>query len=186
VVPTTDLLKQDLREQLSELYAKRLSYCPPLMHKPTEKYASYDDTQHSSRVVSSVIVRTINRFGSLSVTYLDGGESNKHGVGGGDEKVFQLINGMLSRSTPPLINCFIPPTLGEHITDMIIWIHEDSISGLQFVTNSGRCSPHFGGHDGAPTVARSKGGILVGFISLVHNHPQWGHLLSRVQVSEDL
>ncbi|KAG8755477.1 hypothetical protein FRC11_005993 [Ceratobasidium sp. 423] len=69
--------------------------------------------------------------------------------------------------------------LGEHITEMLIW-GGDWIHGLQFITNLGRCSPHFGGSGPTPTLVRSKGGVLVGALSLMKRH-EYGRLFHKIQ-----
>ena len=65
--------------------------------------------------------------------------------------------------------------------EIFVWKH-DWIDALQFVTNFGRCSPHVGGLWGTPTVARSKGGVLVGIISLIEQH-SYGRLFRDFQAS---
>ncbi|KAH7333825.1 hypothetical protein B0J17DRAFT_115778 [Rhizoctonia solani] len=100
----------------------------------------------------------------LSITYDDGVTSTIHGGGGhvGVEYEFTLAR-------------------GEHITEMLIWIKEDWVFGLQFITNMGRCSDQYGIHYGTPRVARCKGGVLVGFLSHTKLHPEYKEIFHNVQ-----
>jgi hypothetical protein len=75
--------------------------------------------------------------------------------------------------------------IGEYITEMLVWADQDWVYGLQFVMNTGRCSLHYGGASGIPTIATDQGGALVGFCSRVRKHDRWGDLLSRVQASDN-
>ncbi|KAG8697233.1 hypothetical protein FRC11_000168, partial [Ceratobasidium sp. 423] len=97
-------------------------------------------------------------------TYSDGTVSSKHGGGGhiGTEYEFTLA-------------------IGEHISEMLIWIEGDWLFGLQFITTTGRCSPQYGVHWGIPSVARPRGGVLVGFLSHTKLHPQYKEMFHGVQ-----
>ncbi|KAG8727058.1 hypothetical protein FRC11_013995, partial [Ceratobasidium sp. 423] len=163
--PTINLLVHELQARLSELYAQRLSYVPPYGLGPLRYFhKTYDDNQHTLKTISSVMIRFSDFIELLTITYSDGTVSDKHGGGGhvGTEHKFRLA-------------------LGEHITELLIWIHEEWIRGFQFITSIGRCSPQYGTHDGTPTVARSKGGVLVGFFIYTNSHPQHGQMYSGVQ-----
>lgn len=77
-------------------------------------------------------------------------------------------------------------TTDEHIVEMIVWSDADRVYGVQFITNMGRVSPHFGGEDkGVPTVAKSNGGILNGFSSIVRwDNDKKDFLLVQLEVSK--
>ncbi|KAG8733072.1 hypothetical protein FRC11_008907 [Ceratobasidium sp. 423] len=133
------------------LYFQRLSYIPVVIIGPDETYSSVgrrDDTPQASRKVSSVIVDDSPFMRSVACVYLD--------------------KGSLSRQEISEMNIFGGEFVlaeGEYITEMLIWRDDGVVEGLQFVTNLGRCSRHFGRSSGTPTVARSKGGVLVGVVS---------------------
>jgi hypothetical protein len=157
------------------------------MPGPTEALKSFDDTHHASKTVSSVVVRCEGFIDCLSLTYRPNGESNKHGGWGGTEHKFQLADGRLAKALKILrympnnsINLVVA---GEYITEMRVWADQHWVYGLQFATNTGRCSPHYGRHLGGLTIARDQGGALVGFSSRVRKHGQWGDLLGWVQAS---
>ncbi|KEP46058.1 jacalin-like lectin domain protein [Rhizoctonia solani 123E] len=163
--PTINLLARELQTQLSELYARRLSYVPSDRMGPLRYYhKTYDDNQHSLKTISSVMIRFSDFIELLTATYSDGTISSKHGGGGhvGTEHKFILAT-------------------DEHITEMLIWRHEGWVRGFQFITSMGRCSPQYGTHDGLPTIARSKGGVLAGFLIHTSKHSQHGQMYSDVQ-----
>ncbi|KDN33540.1 hypothetical protein RSAG8_13372, partial [Rhizoctonia solani AG-8 WAC10335] len=165
VVSTIDILPGDLRTRLSELYAQRLSYFPPYgIGRIRHCHRTYDDNQHASKTISSITIRSSDYIELLSITYSDGTTSSRHGGGGnvGTEYKFTLA-------------------IGEHITEMLTWTDGNWLFGLQFVTNTGRCSPQYGAHRDIPGVARAKGGVLVGFLSHTSQHPSYKEMFSGVQ-----
>ncbi|CUA73195.1 hypothetical protein RSOLAG22IIIB_05198 [Rhizoctonia solani] len=165
VVPTIDLLPGELRTQLSELYMQRLSYFPAYgIGRIRNCHRTYDDNQHASKTISSITVRSSDYIELLSIVYCDGTTSSRHGGGGhvGTEYKFSLAT-------------------GEHITEMLTWTDGSWLFGLQFVTNMGRCSPQYGAHRDLPSVARSKGGVLVGFLSHTNQHSTYKEMFSGVQ-----
>ncbi|CAE7157632.1 unnamed protein product [Rhizoctonia solani] len=165
VVPTIALLSSRLQARLSALYAQRLSYVPlDGIGAIDHRHRTYDDNQHASRTISSIKIRSSNYIELLSITYSDGTTSSKHGGNGhvGIEYEFKLA-------------------AGEHISEMLIWVEGDWLVGLQFITTTGRCSPQYGVHFGVPTVARCKGGILVGFLSHTRLHPSHKEMFGGVQ-----
>ncbi|CAE6475107.1 unnamed protein product [Rhizoctonia solani] len=165
VVPTISLLTSDLQMQLSELYAQRLSYIPSYgIGLIRNWHKTYDDNQYASKTISSITIRSSDYIELLSVTYADGTTSSNHGGGGhvGTYYKFALAT-------------------GEHIIEMLTWIDGDWLLGLQFVTNMGRCSPQYGVHHDTPSVAKVKGGVLVGFLSRTKDHPEYREMFSSVQ-----
>ncbi|CAE6532005.1 unnamed protein product [Rhizoctonia solani] len=147
VVATTRLLPAELQDQISRLYAQRLSYAPVIAHGD-DSCKTCDGTPHASKSVSRVIVHAVNYIRSITFLYADESSSKHEGSNtASSEHEFVLTD-------------------GEYITEVLIW-KGDWIYGLQFVTNFGRCSFHFGGGWGTPTVARNKGGVLVGAASLI-------------------
>ncbi|CAE6416079.1 unnamed protein product [Rhizoctonia solani] len=166
VVPTLNLLSAELQSQLSQLYAKRLSYSPPLTIGPVDSSSrTHDDIDHASHQISGIIVYATDFVRSLTFLYKDGTRSKHRGTDSyGAEHEFTLAD-------------------GEFITEMLIW-GDDWIRGLQFVTNFGRCSPHFGGGgtvEHTPTIARSKGGILVGALTMIKQFGRQGFILHKIQ-----
>ncbi|GAB1525728.1 hypothetical protein RhiTH_008893 [Rhizoctonia solani] len=170
VAPTIELLPPKIQEQLLELYARRLSYVPAITIGPGDSSGrTYDDTPHATKQISSVTVYASDWIRSMRFTYADKTCSTKHEgtEGHGAMHEFKLVE-------------------GEYITEMIIWRNQwQYIGGLQFITNLGRCSPHFGGGklQVTPTVAKSKGGVLVGVISLLKQH-DLDYLFSKIQASK--
>ncbi|CAE6447924.1 unnamed protein product [Rhizoctonia solani] len=161
VVPTTRLLPIALQDQLSQLYAQRLSYTPAITRSDST-CSTHDDTPHASRNVSRITVYATGDVRSVTFWYSDKMNPSKHegSETGGCQHEFVLTN-------------------GEYITEMLIW-SGDWVYGLQFVTNFGRCTPNMGGCWNKPTVARCKGGILVGAVSLIKPHES-GRLLREIQ-----
>ncbi|CAE6489676.1 unnamed protein product [Rhizoctonia solani] len=145
VVPTICLLPDDFQAQLAHLYAEKLSYVPPLAIEPIIwRRAIYDNTGNASRTISRVGIRIGYRIESISVAYLDG-EASRGGVERGAEQTFVLAN-------------------GDYIIEMLTCADNDGwLCGLQFITNTGRCSAIYGRWEGVPIIARSRGGILAGF-----------------------
>ncbi|CAE6474187.1 unnamed protein product [Rhizoctonia solani] len=168
VAPTISLLARDLQACISDLYAQRLSYVPPGGVGPIHYYyRTYGDDKYASKTMSSINIRSSDYIELLSVTYSDGTTSNNHGGGGhvGVVYEFPLAIGLQ----------------GEHIIEMLIWVQGDWLHGLQFITNMGRCSPQYGAHHGSPTIARTKGGVLVGFLSHTKLHPQYKEMFTGIQ-----
>ncbi|CAE6475097.1 unnamed protein product [Rhizoctonia solani] len=165
VASTITLLASSLQAQLYELYAGRLSYIPSDGVGPTDHgHRTYDNIKHASKTISSITIRCSNWIELLSATYSDGVTSSKQGGGGhvGTEYEFTLET-------------------GEHISEMLIWIEGDWLFGLQFITTMGRCSPQYGATWGIPTIARSRGGVLAGFLSHTKLHPTFKEMGSRIQ-----
>ncbi|KEP45212.1 jacalin-like lectin domain protein, partial [Rhizoctonia solani 123E] len=165
VAPTITLLCNDLQGRLSELYAQRLSYVPlKEVGAIGWNCRTYDDNKHASRTISNIKIRSSDFIELLSITYSDSVTSNSHGGGGhvGTEYEFAL-------------------GVGEHIAEMFIWVEGDWMHGLQFITTTGRFSPQYGVHFGAPTIARCQGCVLAGFLSQTKLHPQYGELFSGIQ-----
>lgn len=50
----------------------------------------------------------------------------------------------------------------------MVWSGANLVYGVQFTTSMGRVSPRYGGDDGIPTAAKSRGGVLGGLASIVH------------------
>ncbi|KAG8793427.1 hypothetical protein FRC12_002802 [Ceratobasidium sp. 428] len=143
VVSTIDLLDHELQQQLASLYASVLSFDPPLLDGKTDIYPTWDDTPHAMKAMSKVVVRCGIRICGLSAAYRDGSQSNSYGLTG-TEHVFE-------------------PNTGEYITDVVVWVNDDYISAIQFVTTTGRFSPIYGGYLGVPKILSSAGGVLAGF-----------------------
>ncbi|CAE6520629.1 unnamed protein product [Rhizoctonia solani] len=152
VVPTINLLASSLQTQLTELYAERLSYVPPLTIDPIRLHCKInDDTINASRTIWKIGIRSSDYIDSLSITYLDG-VTSRAGGDGGDEHTFTLAN-------------------GEHVTEILTCCDgEKWLRGIQFITNTGRCSAIYGVLEGAPTISRSKGGVLAGFSTSTRKH----------------
>jgi hypothetical protein len=71
----------------------------------------------------------------------------------------------------------------------VVWSSpsQEAITGIQFVTNMGRVSPHYGGSSGTPTVLYSDDGALVAFSGRLTMHTQCKeYMISQLQVSPSL
>jgi hypothetical protein len=78
---------------------------------------------------------------------------------------------------------------GEFVTEVVVWstTTQEAISGIQFVTNMGRVSPHYGGYGGKPTVFNNDGGALVAFSGRLTMHTQQKeYMVSQLQASRSL
>lgn len=74
-------------------------------------------------------------------------------------------------------------SVGEHITEVMVWADSDWVCAIQFVTNYRRVSPHYGGEGGAPTLLRSDDGILVAISGKWRQHPIWERdMFRQIQV----
>ncbi|KAH7333547.1 hypothetical protein B0J17DRAFT_721429 [Rhizoctonia solani] len=145
VAPIISLLTENLQAQLVQLYAERLSYIPPLAIEPVSwQREVYDDTNNASRTISRVGIRIGYYVDRLSVTYLNG-ETSSGGREGGAKHIFVLAN-------------------GDYIIEMLTCTDNNNwLRGIQFITNTGRCSAIYGRWEDIPAIARSRGGILAGF-----------------------
>ncbi|KDN39142.1 hypothetical protein RSAG8_09049, partial [Rhizoctonia solani AG-8 WAC10335] len=165
VIPIFKLLTDDLQTQLAELYAARLAYVPPLTIEPIRWLCTiYDDTDNASRTIASVKIRGTDYIDVLSLIYLDGVSSisRDSATGGLAHPDFTLTN-------------------EEYITEILSCFVDEWVRGIQFVTNTGRCSAIYGTLEGIPAVSRSKGGILAGFSINTKKHPKWDYLVSGVR-----
>ncbi|CAE6457038.1 hypothetical protein ACGC1H_003201 [Rhizoctonia solani] len=165
VLDTIRLLPAEIQEQLSQLYAQRLSYIPSITVGPGDSSCTtHDDTHLAGKTISAVTIYASDYIRSMKILYADKLSWSKHeGTESyGSEHDFRLGD-------------------GEYITEMLIWKSDWCyVNGLQLVTNFGRCSPHFGGVWGTPAVVRSKGGVLVGIVSLIKRH-DYGRMLRDIQ-----
>ncbi|CAE7157637.1 unnamed protein product [Rhizoctonia solani] len=162
VIPTTAILSTKLRDQLSQLYAQRLSYTP-IITRGDGTCSTHDDTSHASQIISSIAIYATGDVRIIKISYADKVSQSKHE---GSEKGGYWHEFVL--------------TDGEYITEMLIW-QGDWVYGLQFVTNFGRCSPTIGGSWNKPTIAKNKGGVLVGIVSLIKPHQELGCLFRDIQ-----
>ncbi|CAE6473783.1 unnamed protein product [Rhizoctonia solani] len=165
VVDTIRLLPVELQGQLSQLYARRLSYVPAITIGPGDSTCkTHDDTPLAGQTISGATIYASDYIRSMKFVYVDKLIWSKHegSESYGSEHDFVLGD-------------------GEYITEMLIWKSSwGYVNGLQLITNVGRCSPHFGGVWGTPTVVRSKGGVLVGIISLIKQH-DYGRMFRDIQ-----
>ncbi|CUA68620.1 hypothetical protein RSOLAG22IIIB_07996 [Rhizoctonia solani] len=165
VLDTIRLLPVELQGRLSELYTRRLSYIPAITIGPSDSSCTtHDDTPLAGKTISGVSIYASDYIRSIKFSYADKLSWGKHegSEACGSQHDFLLEN-------------------GEYVTELLIWKSSwRYVNGLQLVTNSGRCSPHFGGVWGTPTVARSKGGVLVGIISLIKQH-DYGRMFRDIQ-----
>ncbi|KAH7333549.1 hypothetical protein B0J17DRAFT_675792 [Rhizoctonia solani] len=167
VASTFTLLSDSLQAQLAELSSKRLSYFPPLTISPIRYLCTiYDDTNNASKTISTVNIRGSDYIDCLSLTYRDGVSSTSQdaGKGGFRHPPFTVIN-------------------GEYIVEMLTCSDGEWVRGIQFITNTGRCSAIYGILYGTPVISRSKGGILAGFSINTKKHPTWDYLVAGVRVS---
>ncbi|KAG8777029.1 hypothetical protein FRC12_000570, partial [Ceratobasidium sp. 428] len=163
VISAIDLLDHELQQQLASLYTSVLSFDPPLLDGKTDVYATWDDTPHAMKAMSKVVVRCGIRICGLSAAYRDGSQSNSYGLMD-TEHVFEL-------------------NTGEYITDVVVWVNDDYISAIQFVTTTGRFSPIYGGYLGVPKILSSAGGVLAGFSGRMTKPRDNQDTVGRVQVT---
>ncbi|CAE6450391.1 unnamed protein product [Rhizoctonia solani] len=165
VLDTIRLLPAEMQDQLSQLYAQRLSYIPSITVGPGDSSCTtHDDTPLVGKTISAVTIYASDYVRSMKIIYADKLSWSKHegSESYGSEHDFRLGD-------------------GEYITEVVIWKSDwRYVNGLQLVTNFGRCSPHFGGVWGTPTVVRSKGGVLAGVISLIKRH-DYGRMFRDIQ-----
>ncbi|KAL5631987.1 hypothetical protein ACGC1H_000121 [Rhizoctonia solani] len=163
VAPTLSLLSNDIQTRLADLHNERLSYVPPLTIDPIGwPCIIHDGTNHTSRTISEVGIRSGDHIVALSVTYLDG-VTWRGGGHGGNEQTFTL-------------------TEGEHIIEMLTCTDDGWLRAIQFITNKGRCSAIYGKLDGTPAISRSEGGVLVGFTisTKLHHQVDLGYWMTGV------
>lgn len=93
VIPTIDLLGSKLKQQILDIYSKRVTYCPPFTIEPTKDCTLLDDHPYTSKIISSVVVFGSDTIEGITFNYLDGTQSNCHGNQGEREGgVFMLRN----------------------------------------------------------------------------------------------
>ncbi|KAH7338106.1 hypothetical protein B0J17DRAFT_411085 [Rhizoctonia solani] len=162
VAPTINLLTSTLQARLTELYSERFSYVPPLPIEPIAwNRKTNDGANNVSRTILSVEVRGTGHIIGLSVKYLDGVVS-RGSKDGGNHHTFTLNS-------------------GEHIVEMLGCDDGEWFRGMQFTTNTGRCSVICGPLGGIPVISRSKGGILAGFSTSSKKHAEWNYVMTGVR-----
>ncbi|KAG8713592.1 hypothetical protein FRC08_013058 [Ceratobasidium sp. 394] len=165
VVPVTELLSHDLKTQVTNLHSALLSYFPLDFNGIGEHGGSFDGTDHAMKIITSIAVQCAGHIYSLTVNYLDGSRSEQYGGTSDRQHIFKIRK-------------------EEFVTEIVVWNDpgQEAISGVQFITNLGRVSPHYGGHGGTPAVLSSKDGCLVAFCGRLVNHSQVKvNMISQVQ-----
>ncbi|KAG8700323.1 hypothetical protein FRC08_004767 [Ceratobasidium sp. 394] len=155
VIPTTDLLGDELKAEVQRFYTTLLSYHPSTL-EGRRHVKSFDGTPHTSKTIQSIVVYAARYVDSLSVRYLDGTSSGPHGGKGGHEHVFHISK-------------------DEFIVGVVVWENDEATCAIQFITNMGRISPHYGGSEGRPSILDCEDGALVAFSG------QSSHIVYRVQ-----
>ncbi|KAG8743839.1 hypothetical protein FRC10_011306 [Ceratobasidium sp. 414] len=167
VVPVTELLENNLKSQIADLYSALLSYQPLNLDEIQKHSGSFDGTDHAMKIITGIIVQGADHIYSLTINYLDGSRSEQYGGPSDQEYVFKLRK-------------------DESVAEVIVWNDpgQEGISGIQFTTNLGRVSPHYGGHGGTPTVQSSKDGCLVTFSGRFVNHSDLRvKMIAQIQAS---
>lgn len=93
VIPVTDILKPEIKDQLIRLYSMLHLSRPLLLEGTTEGASSFDGTPHALKTISKIVIRSEDVVHAICVAYLDGTWSVRHGGSGGTEQVFVLSNG---------------------------------------------------------------------------------------------
>ncbi|KAG8777534.1 Zymogen granule protein 16 B [Ceratobasidium sp. 428] len=155
VIPTTQLLREDLQVDIKRLYSRLISYCPDSSNSAPSREKLFDDTLHTFQPISSITIYTEQAIQCLCVEYFNGTQSDQYGGSEGSKHVFSLRE-------------------GEFITEVITWLDDGRTSAFQFITSKGRISSHFGGSDGKPVLLNSRGGALVALSGeIIHSeHPE--------------
>ncbi|KAG8724806.1 hypothetical protein FRC09_013992, partial [Ceratobasidium sp. 395] len=148
VIPTTDLLGSDLKAEIEALYSGILSYYPSIIEGNSIGGGSFDGTPLALKSIKSIVVHAGSLIDSLATSFSDGTTSDRYGGSGGLKQVF----------------CLRPD---EFIIEVVVWTNEETTCGIQFVTNQGRISPHYGGDGGMPSVLYCDGGALAAFAGKV-------------------
>ncbi|CAE6463352.1 unnamed protein product [Rhizoctonia solani] len=160
--PTINLLSNDLQARLTDLYSEKFSYAPSLtIGSIGFQHKIEDDANNASRTISSVEIHSTNEIIGLSIKYLDDVVS-RGGRDVGNRHIFALNK-------------------GEYIIEMLTCAGNEWLHGIQFITNTGRCSVIYGALIGTPTISKSKGGVLVGFSTRSKKHPEWDYLITGVK-----
>ncbi|KAG8777533.1 hypothetical protein FRC12_000320 [Ceratobasidium sp. 428] len=148
VIPTTDLLGSDLKAEIEALYSRILSYCPSIIEGNSIGGGSFDGTPLALKPIKSIVVHAGSLIDSLATSFSDGTTSDRYGGAGGPKQVF----------------CLRPD---EFVIEVVVWTDEETTCGIQFVTNKGKISPHYGGDGGTPSVLNCDGGALAAFAGKV-------------------
>ncbi|KAG8713594.1 hypothetical protein FRC08_013060 [Ceratobasidium sp. 394] len=124
---------------------------------------SFDGTPHALKPIRSIVVHADSLVDSLTTTYSNGASLVRHGGPGGKEQKFCLRH-------------------DEFIVEVLVWTDQETTCGIQFVTNKGRISPHYGGDEGTPSVLNCDGGSLAAFSGKVKQHSYWKKdMIYRIQ-----
>ncbi|QRV82906.1 Jacalin-like lectin domain protein [Ceratobasidium sp. AG-Ba] len=142
-VPTFRLLDIQLQKELMDLHSTILSMDQTNQDEPTKGSKTWNDADFAFRTLSSVAIRSGCRIDGLSLAYRDGSRTSHRGDHGGHEHSFDLA-------------------VDEHIIDVLVWKKRGILFGVQFITTKGRMSPHYGDHDGIPTLLSCSDGVLAG------------------------
>jgi hypothetical protein len=99
VIPTTELLNSDLKMLIKGLYSTLLSYRPLAFDGIGEWGGSFDGTPHALKTISNVLVQCGGLIHSLTVSYLDGSQSDQYGGPSDRKHPFNLRNGIYASFT---------------------------------------------------------------------------------------
>ncbi|KAG8743392.1 hypothetical protein FRC10_012118 [Ceratobasidium sp. 414] len=163
VISTTELLRNDLKKEIEALYSGLLSYYPPVLEGNSMGSTSFDGTPHALNPIRSIIIHADSLVDSLATVCSNGTGLVQHGGPGGEEQIFCLRH-------------------DEFIVEVVVWTDQETTCGIQFVTNKGRISPHYGGNGGAPSILNCEGGALAAFSGKVKRHSYWKKdMIYRIQ-----
>ncbi|QRV92796.1 Jacalin-like lectin domain protein [Ceratobasidium sp. AG-Ba] len=143
VIPTAQLLDRALQVDLANLHSSILSFDQLNQDWSHQIYKTWSDITSAYKPISGVHVRSGTRLDGLKLAYRDGSVSDHRGGAGGSLHEFNL-------------------GIDETIAAIMVWKSWECISGIQFLTTSGRISPHFGGLGGTPVLLVCPGSVVAG------------------------
>lgn len=147
VAPIVDLLEDDLRSQVYELYA-RLTFRSSQVG--SSQLTDFDyDTVGVHKIEQIIIGFSDSRIEHITIRYANG-----------------LVVGPYGPSVDSIhLDKFDLEGRFIHITDMFVWATDQTITSIQFVKNSGEVSPIYGATRGvtqAPVLLTGDGCALAG------------------------
>ncbi|QRV82452.1 Jacalin-like lectin domain protein [Ceratobasidium sp. AG-Ba] len=182
VIPIVDILPDDIKQLLETLYSGLLSYRPLVLDGNSVGGYSFDGTPHALKTIKSIVVHSDSTVDSLQLSYADGMITESYGGPGGNKQSFHLQPGIFTPSLPPTLVTFTFSSIDEFIVEIMVWTDDETMCAIQFISNKGRVSPHYGGDNGVPRVLNSEGGALSAFSGKIKKNSYWKRdMVYRVQ-----
>ncbi|KAG9090240.1 hypothetical protein FRC07_012153, partial [Ceratobasidium sp. 392] len=165
VIPVTDLLPGSLNEEIRALYTTLVSYRPRVLAGGGSQPKTFDGTLNATGKIKNIVLHGATFIDSIAMEYSNGANTARQGGPGGHKQVFSLSPGKHAYDIKvSLLLIQLPAYVSdEFIVEVLVWENHQATCGIQFMTSTGRISPHYGGDRGTPSILSSEDGVLVAF-----------------------